>query len=159
MFPLNTVIAWYKTYYEHTRVMIIKHLYYLPLGHNSNSLFHRIIVFFNPLFYPAFPTFFIFLFLEQCEPNRFYFGWRCCGRLVRYVSSHLHLGITALYLTLWNIIQVKPYEIQQGSVWLLTQSWATFGTWTNNVSFVLSRKRHTHCLVSHIFVFCIWEET
>ena len=38
MFPLNTVIAWYKTDYEHIRVMIIKLLYYLPLGHNSYSL-------------------------------------------------------------------------------------------------------------------------
>ena len=35
MFPFNKVIAWYKTYYEHIWVMLIKHLYYLPLGHNS----------------------------------------------------------------------------------------------------------------------------
>ena len=35
MFPLNTVIAWHKTYYEHSRYDNKNTFYYLPLGHIS----------------------------------------------------------------------------------------------------------------------------
>ena len=34
MLPLNTVIAWYKTYYEHSRYDN-NTFYYFPLGHIS----------------------------------------------------------------------------------------------------------------------------